>query len=56
MTLFTFSWKNSKNSVELNNDTLVVVVGRNEFFPLREFTIPAAALKGIIFRQKKNPF
>ena len=56
MALFTFKCKNSKNSVELNNDTLMVVVGRNEFFPLRECTIPAAALKGIIFRQKKIPF
>jgi hypothetical protein len=56
MSLYRFSWKKSKNSVELNNEALKVVIGRNEFFPLREYTIPAAALKGMIFRQKKIPF
>jgi hypothetical protein len=56
MSQSSFSWKKSKNSVELTNAALKVVIGRNEFFPLREYTIPVAALKGIIFRHKKIPF
>lgn len=56
MALYRFQWKKSRNSVELNDDHLMVIIGRNELFPLREYNIPAHSLKGIIFRHKKILF
>jgi hypothetical protein len=56
MSLYSFSWKKSKNFVELDNDVLKVVLKPNGYYPQREYLIPAHALRGILFRQKNFLF